>query len=185
MTTPAHKRQPDLLRARLLAETARLIAEAGLQAVSTRAVSEAAGITKGGLFHHFASKQALIEAVFAQELGKFDAQVDALMAADAVAPGRFTRAYIRAVLGEMDKPLIHLSVATMTDAGLRRIWFDWMTTRRERHAATDSAPGLALLRYAADGAWTAGLWPGEYRTELATADTLDRLIAQTYEAETP
>lgn len=175
MTAPD---SPDL-RARLLAETAQLIAQQGLQAVTIRAVCAGVGVTKGGLFHHFASKDALIAAVFADQLAAFDAQIDAAMEVDPVPHGRFTRAYIRTVLGQMEAPFIHLSIATMTDAGLRRMWFDWVEARRTRHHATDSDPALALLRYAADGAWNAGLWPAEHSPDLARADICDRLCRQT------
>lgn len=179
MTRSAPDTEPDDLRTRLLAETARLIAEQGLQAVTIRAVCAAVGVTKGGLFHHFPSKDALIAAVFADQLSSFDAQIEAAMDADPVPHGRFTRAYIRTVLGEMQAPFIHLSIATMTDAGLRRLWFDWVEDRRTRHKETDSDPSLAVLRYAADGAWNAGLWPDEHQIDFSRTQICDQLCRQT------
>nr|WP_244413638.1 helix-turn-helix domain-containing protein [Methylorubrum extorquens] len=47
-----------------------------------QAVSDAAGVTKGGLFHHFPSKQALIAEIFATLTERLDAEIDAAMVRD-------------------------------------------------------------------------------------------------------
>ena len=62
-----------------------------------QAVAAAAGVTKGGLFHHFGSKQALIEGLFADLLARVDAEIDAAIEADPKPRGSFTRAYVNAV----------------------------------------------------------------------------------------
>ncbi|MBP8939478.1 MAG: helix-turn-helix transcriptional regulator, partial [Agrobacterium sp.] len=61
--TNAHerKKQPEIVRRSLLDCAAKLAADQGVAALSIQAVADAAGVTKGGLFHHFASKQALLE----------------------------------------------------------------------------------------------------------------------------
>jgi AcrR family transcriptional regulator len=64
----SRKKQPEQVRRALLDCAAQLAVENGLSAVTLQAVAEAAGVTKGGLLHHFASKQILIEAVFANLL---------------------------------------------------------------------------------------------------------------------
>jgi AcrR family transcriptional regulator len=51
-------------RKAILATATRLFAEHGYAGVSVEAVLEAAGISRGALYHHFASKEALFEAVF-------------------------------------------------------------------------------------------------------------------------
>ena len=62
--TNAHerKKQPEVVRRNLLDCAAKLAAEQGVAALSVQAVADAAGVTKGGLFHHFPSKQVLLEA---------------------------------------------------------------------------------------------------------------------------
>ena len=48
-----------------LVETAtRLFADSGFDGTSIEAVLEAAGVSRGSLYHHFASKEALFEAAF-------------------------------------------------------------------------------------------------------------------------
>jgi AcrR family transcriptional regulator len=51
-------------RAALIAAARRLFAENGYHGTSTNDVVEATGLTRGALYHHFADKESLFEAVF-------------------------------------------------------------------------------------------------------------------------
>lgn len=159
----AHKRekQPELVRHALVEQAARSAATQGLASLTLRNVADAVGVTKGGLLHHFPSKQVLIEAVFEDLLRKLDEEIDKLIEHDPVKQGGFSRAYIDAFFhvtrdGE-ESPWAALSISCMTDARLRARWSEWMRERLERHATTDGAPHLALARYAADGIWLANI----------------------------
>lgn len=184
MITKPRKREPEALRARLLDVTARIVAEQGLQAVTINAVCAEAGTTKGGLFHHFPNRDALIEAVVAKQILEFDAAIEDLMAVDPVMQGRFTRAYVIVLLhDESQTPTGNLFLALMADAGLRKAWFDWMEKSRRQHNATDAHPELELIRYAADGAWMAGLLSVGDEAVLARTRIAQRLVAATLELE--
>jgi AcrR family transcriptional regulator len=50
-------------RDQLVIEATRLFAERGFEATSVEAVLDAAGVSRGSLYHHFKSKEALFEAV--------------------------------------------------------------------------------------------------------------------------
>ncbi len=50
-------------RDRILNEASRLFAERGYDGTSTRQIADAVGIKQPSLFHHFASKQAIMEAL--------------------------------------------------------------------------------------------------------------------------
>jgi AcrR family transcriptional regulator len=54
-------------RQQIVAEATRLFAEAGYEAASIDAVLRACGISRGALYHHFASKEALFTAVLEAE----------------------------------------------------------------------------------------------------------------------
>lgn len=159
----AHRRekQPEQVRRSLLDHAAQCAVEQGLGSLTLQAVADAAGVTKGGLLHHFPSKQALIEAVFEDLLTMLDEEIDRLMERDPLEHGRFTRAYIDAffqVTQDGSKsPWAALSISSMTDARMRELWSRWICERLERHAATDSHPSLQIARYAADGIWLANL----------------------------
>jgi len=58
------KERSNAMRARLLEVGWRLFAERGFEATSTSTLLAEAGVSKGALYHHFSSKQALFEAIF-------------------------------------------------------------------------------------------------------------------------
>jgi TetR/AcrR family transcriptional repressor of nem operon len=62
-------RDPERRRERLLEAGFREIHRQGFQPASLEAIVDAAGVTKGALYHHFASKQALGYAVVDEVLG--------------------------------------------------------------------------------------------------------------------
>jgi AcrR family transcriptional regulator len=159
------KKQPERVRRTLLDAAARLAVEEGLAGVTVQAVADAAGVTKGGLLHHFPSKQTLIEAVFADLLQQLDAEIDTYMTADAERHGSFTRAYVQAVFADYERgdgsPWAPLSVSMISDPSLRRLWSGWLQGRLEQHRGTDAGVTLELVRRAADGIWLACLMKPE------------------------
>ncbi len=58
-------RRGDVTRAQLVAVATRLFAERGYDGTAIEAVIARSGVSRGGLYHHFAGKDALFEAVFA------------------------------------------------------------------------------------------------------------------------
>lgn len=56
-------RDGSATRSRILEAATRLVIDNGFRATTVEAVLEAAGTSKGAFFHHFASKQALAEAL--------------------------------------------------------------------------------------------------------------------------
>lgn len=180
----AHRREknPELVRQALIDSAGRLAVEQGLAAVSVNAVAEAAGVTKGGLFHHFANKQALVEAVCAEQLAAFDATIDALIDTDETAHGRFTRAYVEATFvddGESTRKWAAIWISSVTDPDLRGVWGRWLASRLERHRVTDADPQLEVARYAADGVWLADLTgdsPSNRSERQALKERLLRLV---------
>lgn len=150
----AHRsqKQPEQVRILLIESARHLALENGLAAVSVEAVAAHAGVTKGGLFHHFPSKQALVDAVFRHLLEEFEADLDARMAADPESYGRFTRAFIRSVFDVgANGQWSPLWIATVTDRELRRLWGEWLSVQLSRHG--ENALGLESARFAADGVW--------------------------------
>ena len=62
VATQAERREAT--RGRLLDVAARLFAEQGFEATSTQQILDEAGTSRGALYHHFETKQAIFEAVF-------------------------------------------------------------------------------------------------------------------------
>lgn len=155
------KKQPEQVRRALLDCAAQIAAEDGAAAITIQAVADRAGVTKGGLLHHFDSKQALLAAVFKDLLDKMDGEIDRTLADDPVAVGRFTRAYVRACFGDRllgERSLwAALSVAIVSEPALRELWSAWLDARMARHAETDGDPRLIAVRLAVDGVWLADM----------------------------
>lgn len=143
----------------LLDSAAKLAIEEGMGAVSLKAVAEGAGVTKGGLFHYFDNKQALIEELFDQLIGRLDNKIDELMASDNVAYGAFTRAYIRSALEHLEEqsPWTAISFAMEDNDALIERWNRWLSARLTRHYSSDYDARLEIARLAADGIWFTAL----------------------------
>ncbi|WP_299537618.1 TetR/AcrR family transcriptional regulator [uncultured Streptomyces sp.] len=69
---------------RLLAAATRLFAEQGYDRTSVQEIVEAAGVTKGALYHYFGSKEDLLHEVYARVLRLQQERLDAV--ADLAAP---------------------------------------------------------------------------------------------------
>lgn len=180
----SRRKDPQKVRATLLERTAAIIAEQGLARVTVEAVAKAAGVTKGGLFHHFPNKQALIDGVVDTMIVDADAMVDQLMADDPEPHGRFTRALLMGVLGDPKamRPAgaapRTLCLAMLADPVLQRRWAGWIEGRVARHAETDDNLPCAMVRLASDGIWLSALHDAERPTQID--DTVrDALIAMT------
>ena len=151
------KKQPVLVRQQLLEVAARLAASDGMAAVTLDAVSAASSVSKGGLLHHFPTKNALLDALFESLLEKFDADIEELMRGDPLPQGRFTRAYLRAVSGLKERPdnsrsWTQVTIALLAEPRLRLRWRQWVQARAEDIWAP-FALDAQVVRFAADGLW--------------------------------
>ena len=151
------KKQPEQVRRNLLECTAKIAAELGIAKVTIEAVAKSAGITKGGLLHHFPSKRTLIDAMVSDMLEQIDQQIDVCMAQDSIAKGRFTRAYVAMTLDEENfnplDPWCSISISLLSEPDSVEQWLNWLSKRLDLHKETDSDPMLEIIRFAADGAW--------------------------------
>lgn len=158
------KKEPETVRRALLDSAASIAASQGFSAVTMQTVATAANVTKGGLVHHFANKQALVEAMALDQLEKLDASIDSYIAADPDHHGRFTRAYVMASLDPHNFGSASawgaISASVGADPAMRTVWEKWLADRLEQHNDTDSGMPLEVVRLAADGAWFAYLMGG-------------------------
>lgn len=176
------KKDPATVRRALLDSAASIAASQGFAAVTMQTVAAAANVTKGGLFHHFANKQALVEAMALDQLDKLDASIDAYIAADQVDHGRFTRAYVMASLDPENSGASSawgaIAASVGADAAMRKVWDTWIAERLKKHGDTDDGIELETVRLAADGAWFAYLMGG-----VPAPAMRDHLLAMTRVSE--
>src|SRR5437660_10748241 len=67
-------------RSELLALAARMFAERGFRATTVRDIADEAGILSGSLYHHFDSKESMIDEILSTFIGKTLASYDAVIA---------------------------------------------------------------------------------------------------------
>jgi AcrR family transcriptional regulator len=91
---------------RLIKVSTRLFAQHGYEATSVQQIVDAAGVTKGALYHHFASKDDLLYEVYHRVLGAQRARLDELAGGPGPADER-----LRAVIADA----IESSVANLDE----------------------------------------------------------------------
>jgi AcrR family transcriptional regulator len=158
----ATRRQPGTTRERLLAAAAAVVRREGPQRLTLDSVAAEAGTSKGGLLYHFPTKRALVDALVARWLDRFEEDVTREAQRDG-RPGAWARAYLRAsdLRGEPREEW-------ETDFALLAVVVEEperLAVVRERYAALQARleddgldPAVATaVRLAADGLWFADL----------------------------
>lgn len=157
LMSEAHRRQknPELVRAQLVVSAINLALEQGLSNVGIDAVAKAAGVTRGGFFHHFPSKIELVDAVFDMMLDQYGKELIARMASYETPKGKFTRAYLALSLEARadDVELVAIWASTIADARLRKKWKSWYQNFLSDHGSDETGPEYEAVRFAADGIW--------------------------------
>ncbi|GGG21061.1 TetR family transcriptional regulator [Caldovatus sediminis] len=87
-------------RTRILDAAEAIVQARGVPALTLEAAAREAGVSKGGLLYHFASKEALLAAMLARLSDWFRAEFETCVAAQAPGPGRIARAMLAWSLGE-------------------------------------------------------------------------------------
>jgi AcrR family transcriptional regulator len=91
------KKTPIETREKLIQATAQLVMANGINRVTLEQVALEAGVSKGGLLHHFPTKQALLSGLIEQIGDIFGTRLEKYMNLEPEGqPGRFARAYILA-----------------------------------------------------------------------------------------
>ena len=169
-------RQPTVTerarRRQLVDATIELVAAHGYAACSLQRIADAAGITKGAVIYHFASKNAVIRAAYDSVI---DALTERVAAAIRSAPGPAAAvdAYVESMIAYMAENPTHVRVlaeALMSAAG----------------TGADGGPASPDRQRALADLVTAAVAAGEYRADLEPVTlavivhgAIDAVVAQT------
>jgi AcrR family transcriptional regulator len=185
------KKAPEKVRAQLLHAASDIAAEHGVQAVTLDAVAERAGVSKGGLQHHFRNKQALLDALFAQALERFEANMKTRIDSDPLPVGAAARAYLHATLSETapstSTNVLRVLVASMmTDPATREQWAEPMRKwNKPERLPAEQAAAMMICRLAADGLWISDLLGYQSMSKALKHEVLRQLERMTASATTP
>jgi TetR/AcrR family transcriptional regulator len=162
-------------RNQLIQVTINLVAAHGYAATSLARIAQAAGITKGAVLYHFASKDAVVAAAHAHVLGTLVADVGA--AVDAAPVDQAPTAYVRQMVRHLTERPDHI-----------RVIIEVMINGARPDSEARWRPLAALLQ---DAREARGLGPGTDPRTLAiiVGGAIDGIISERlrdtdYDAET-
>jgi AcrR family transcriptional regulator len=168
-------------RTRVLHAAGRVVLEQGVRGLTLAAVARAAGVSKGGLLYHFASKDALLTAMVGEFVRLIEDRMAEAMAADD-APGRWTRAYLEAATVDRsgDDPMDRLATAMLAAGAEDRALLEPLYARQADWQARQRDDGIdpavaATVRLAADGLWMNDLFGIDAVSDDERAATIRRL----------
>ncbi len=150
-------------RNRILDAAEAILVRDGLLGLSVEAVAKEAEVSKGGFFHHFASKEALLGAILERIGVYFDQRIEAATAADRQPRGRRLRAQVRLAM-EMEPAerrrmralLMALIIAASDNEPVRAGAREVNRRALAQAAAEGVSEGTALIvQFALDGYWLA------------------------------
>lgn len=145
-------------RERLLAAAREALRTQGINGLTMENVARAAGVSKGGLLHHFRSKDALVEAILQQLFADFELRVEQYHVLEPETPGRWSRAYVRATFEDEPLPLeltvLLLSAISEDDVLIHLLRDD--VRQWDMRLCSDGlpVPRARVIRQAADAYWT-------------------------------
>ncbi|WP_086664637.1 TetR/AcrR family transcriptional regulator [Lentzea kentuckyensis] len=176
---PGEQRNAPRTRREVIEAAARALIAHG-PGVSLDAVAKEAGVSKGGLLHHFRTKQALIVGLIDEWFEHYDATVERLLEPEAI-PGRWTRAHIRATFepaGLWSHPSVVTALLGVPELQQR---MDVAATRWRQQTDSDGLhPQRAdLISRALDGVTLADLLWRDQETPEERAQTRDLLLKLT------
>lgn len=170
-------------RAAVLDAAAAVVRAHGVSSLTLERVAETAGLSKGGLLYHFASKQALILGLLTDTLARADVKLEELAEENDLDEGSFTKAYLDYVRtgqhDEVDAGAGVFAAAALDDGDLqpaRSQFAEW----QDRLVSSDGIdPTAALLaRVVGDGLWLIDLF-GLAPPTPAQRDALCDLVERT------
>lgn len=173
-------------KTRILEAAAQVVLASGVAGLTLEAVAKAAGLSKGGLLYHYASKEALLSAMVERLIEVTEERIAASRRED-TPRGDWLRGYLRACsiegLPESD-PVGRLAVALLAVGALDPALLGPLRARqavwREELLRDGVDPAIAwIVRLAADGLWMNDVFGLPVLTAEERRTALERLVALT------
>lgn len=185
--TQAHhrKKRPESVRKQILEAAVRILVRRGGRMLTLDAVAEQAGITKGGLIHHFSSRDVLVHGMFDFLREHFEKALELLMNEDPEPVGRFARAYLRTTLQsvrfDLESDGMPVYIAVMAEPELKSRVQDWFRRKYKQYARSDASQVDAeIVRFATDGIWLSEVFAEKRISDRLRKKIVEKLIEMTY-----
>lgn len=185
MAISGKTRSTDRTRRAILDAASELMGKHGTSVYLAR-IAEAAGVSKGGLLHHFPSRNDLIRALGEDCARQLRSEVEGFLDLSENRPGKMLRAYVRALCGGSGEAMVYFADSST--------WYPMIDIPEVKQAIADNvrwwdeqfaADGLPddrirLVRRAAEGCAAAYVWGEE--TEEGVAQLRGLLLGLTEES---
>ncbi|CAM5270991.1 TetR/AcrR family transcriptional regulator [Streptomyces griseus] len=164
-------------RTQILDAATRVVQREGVKSVTFDSVAAEAGLTKGGLLYHFASRDDLVQAIHQHLADRWEADLVAAAGKPAAEATRDERlaAYTRVAIQSATRAELLLMLEGSTNTAHAAVW-EAVTERwapppppAPASASASAALDRFILRLAADGLWL---------YESLTSDRLDPAMRQ-------
>lgn len=174
-------------RAELLAIAAGLFAEKGFKNTTVRDIADASGILSGSLYHHFDSKESMVDEILSTFQADLFAAYDAVLASDDDARSKIERA-VRLSFEAIDQHRHEVAIfqneadylgsferfayLAERNAQSRAVWMTLLTEGVATGALRSDIDVELTYRFIRDTVWVAVRWyrPGKGLTHTDVAD---------------
>jgi AcrR family transcriptional regulator len=189
VATPADR------RSEILAVAARLFAERGVVATTVRDIAKEVGILSGSLYHHFDSKETIVDEIIAPIIGDLVRRDEEVVQTSASTLDALEALIRTVVLSVLDKPiewqivqndhaylgqLERFSYIRDTDARVTRIWTDLLVQGANEDVIRSDVPPNIMYRFLRDSVAMLTRW---YRSDGAYSkdDIVDYWVKLSFE----
>ncbi|MGH9627395.1 MAG: TetR family transcriptional regulator [Bryobacteraceae bacterium] len=176
-------RDPQRTSQAILEAAEKVILRTGAAKATLDEVAREASISKGGVLHHFPSKEAVLVGVLQGLIARFEAEIESFRREDPEPRGAFTRAFLRATL----KPsaccvdvFLALNAAYCYTPALVELHRE-VNARWQRRVEDDGIDPVhaSIVRFAADGLWLARIHGVGAPSEAVRTALVETLLALT------
>ena len=168
----------------ILEAAKRVIVQSGVEKATIEQVAREAGVSKGGVLHHFPSKEAIVLGLVGKLIEEFEADIAALQADDPTRAGSFTRAFLNAGTKKSDhcsEVFLPLQAAFRTSTALQELLHDAHTRWQARIEDDGIDPVRAtVVRLVTDGLWLAKVHRVTVPTDRFKSALMDHLMSLTH-----
>lgn len=145
-------------RSQILEAATRVVQREGVKSVTFDSVAAEAGLTKGGLLYHFASRDDLVLAIHQHLADRWEADLVAAAGKSAAEASRDERlaAYAQVAIQSATRAELLLMLEGSTDAAHSAVWEAVTERWAPPPASAGDAPAALdrfIVRLAADGLW--------------------------------
>ncbi|MFD1362345.1 TetR/AcrR family transcriptional regulator [Lentibacillus salinarum] len=154
----------------------RIINSKGVTHLTLENIAKEAGISKGGLLHHFPNKNALIQGGINAVLERYSEEMENLNTKD-TGTGHFLRSYAEVSLNNPQQLTSGLLAATATDPELLKPIQNYYQSWQKKIEEDGLDPALAtIIRLTIDGLWFCELFGLAPPEKELREDLLEKLF---------